>query len=167
MEYNIRAVCMRDCEGINRLRRMPGVFENILGRPSERVMDTEAFIQNLGKDDHEFVAVIPDETGRETVIACGGLHIFPNPRLRHSAGIGLMVHADYQNRGIGTKMMETILDVADNWLMLKRLELGVFTDNVRAIKLYEKMGFVQEGIKRNAAIRNGEYIDEMMMARLK
>ncbi len=37
--------------------------------------------------------------------------------------------------------MSEILDLADNWLMLVRIELGVFTDNEKAIKLYEKFGF--------------------------
>lgn len=43
--------------------------------------------------------------------------------------------------------MSEILDLADNWLMLARIELGVFTDNEKAIKLYEKFGFKIEGTK--------------------
>jgi putative acetyltransferase len=61
--------------------------------------------------------------------------------------------------------MEAILDIADNWLKLKRVELCVFTDNQSAISLYKKMGFVVEGTKKFAAIRDGSYIDEYLMAR--
>ncbi len=43
--------------------------------------------------------------------------------------------------------MSEILDLADTWLMLVRIELGVFTDNEKAIKLYEKFGFEIEGTK--------------------
>jgi len=50
--------------------------------------------------------------------------------------------------------------------MLVRVELTVFTDNERAIHLYEKFGFVKEGVKRLAAIRNGKYEDVLMMARI-
>ena len=78
-----------------------------------------------------------------------------------------MVHADYQRRGVGTRLMEALLDIADNWLMLVRVELTVFADNAGAIALYEKLGFVIEGTKRAAAIRNGRYMDEYMMARIR
>ena len=49
--------------------------------------------------------------------------------------------------------------------MLKRVELSVFTDNERAVRLYESLGFVVEGTERFAAIRDGRYADEYLMAR--
>jgi putative acetyltransferase len=61
--------------------------------------------------------------------------------------------------------MTAILDLADGWLMLKRVELCVFTDNERAIALYRSMGFVVEGTKKYAAARGGTYADEYLMAR--
>ena len=63
--------------------------------------------------------------------------------------------------------METLLDLADNWLMLLRVELEVYADNERAIALYEKMGFQREGLRRMATVRRGRYIDECSMARLR
>ncbi|WP_372998602.1 GNAT family N-acetyltransferase [Lutispora sp.] len=167
MNFTIRPVEMRDARGINEFRRMPGVFENTLGLPSERLNRSEDFIANLDRNSHLFVAVVKDDSGEEKVIGCAGLTVFPNPRMRHSGSIGIMVHKDYQNQGVGLALMSTLLDIADNWLMLVRVELGVYADNARAIHLYEKFGFKKEGIKRKAAIRNGEYIDEMMMARIK
>lgn len=167
MNFTIRPVEMRDARGINELRRMPGVFENTLGLPSERLNRSEDFIANLDRNSHLFVAVVKDDSGEEKVIGCAGLHISSSPRMRHSGSIGIMVHRDYQNQGVGSALMNTLLDLADNWLMLVRVELGVYADNARAIHLYEKLGFKAEGIKRKAAIRNGEYVDELMMARIK
>ena len=77
-----------------------------------------------------------------------------------------MIHKDYQNAGVGTALMNALIDIADNWLMLIRLELSVFEDNERAIHVYEKCGFKKEGIKRMAAIRNGKYVNEYMMSRI-
>lgn len=74
---------------------------------------------------------------------------------------------NFQGKGVGTKLMEAIIDVADNWLMLVRVELTVFTDNEKAINLYKKFNFEVEGLKKKAAIRNGEYVDEFIMARVK
>ena len=47
-----------------------------------------------------------------------------------------------------------------------RIELGVYADNSRAIALYERFGFVHEGRHRGHALRDGEYVDTLTMARL-
>jgi putative acetyltransferase len=60
-----------------------------------------------------------------------------------------------------------MVDLADNWLNVRRIELTVFTDNAAAIHLYEKHGFVIEGTNRQYAFRDGQYADVYTMARLK
>lgn len=167
MEFYIRPICPGDGKGFNELRRMPGVFENILGIPSERIKRNEDYIVNMDNNTHQFVAVVKEASGEEKIIGTAGLNIFANSRLRHSASIGIMVHKDYQGKGVGTKLMEAIIDVADNWLMLVRIELTVFADNEKAINLYKKFNFEVEGLKKKAGIRNGEYVDELMMARIR
>lgn len=166
MEFRIRPVRETDAEGINALRILPSVFENTLGLPSERVEFCQEYIDGLLRNDHQFVAVVDEEYG-ERVIGTAGLSVLRNPRLYHSASFGIMVHPDYQNCGVGTALMKAILDLADNWLMLVRIELTVFCDNARAIHLYEKMGFEIEGRKRMAAARHGIYADEYLMARIR
>lgn len=167
MEYYIRPIDIGDGKGINELRRMPGVFENILGIPSERIKRNEDFIVNLDVNQHQFAAVSKLQNGAEVIIGTAGLTVYANHRMRHSGGIGIMIHKDYQNKGVGSALMSKLIDVADNWLMLVRIELTVFEDNARAIHLYEKYGFEKEGIKRLAAIRNGKYENEYLMARIK
>jgi len=167
MEFYIRPIKVEDAHGINELRRMEGVFENILGIPSERVKRNEDYIVNMDEDTHNFVAVTKDDNGNELIIGNAGLSVFSNPRTRHCAGVGMMVHKDYQGMGVGTKLLQSLLDIADNWLMLVRVELSVFIDNERAIALYKKFGFVIEGTKTKAGIRNGAYIDEYIMARVR
>ena len=166
MEFLIRPIDIGDGKGINELRRMPGVFENILGIPSERVKRNEDFIMNMDDNQHQFVAVRKNKNNEEEIIGTAGLTVNINPRTRHSGGIGIMIHKDYQNMGVGTALMEALLDVADNWLMLIRVELTVFEDNKKAIHLYEKFGFEKEGLKRLAGIRNGKYENEYLMARI-
>lgn len=166
MEFSIRPVKTEDAEQINEMRRMPGVFETMLGIPSERVKRSETFLANLDENSHEFVAAVRT-AGGEKVVGMAGLTVSASPRLRHSAGFGIMVHRDYQDQGVGTALMKAVLDLADNWLMLVRVELGVYADNERAIHLYKKMGFEVEGTRRKAAIRGGTYADELIMARLR
>lgn len=166
MKFRLRPVDLADAQAINALRRMPGVFENTLGMPSERVSQNEDFLASLDHNDHEFVAVADTEDG-EQVIGMAGIAILPRARLRHTATFGILVHRDWQGKGVGTALIEACLDVADNWLRLVRVELTVYPDNARAIRLYERHGFVLEGRKRKAVIRNGVYIDELIMARVR
>ena len=167
MEFMIRPARVEDARGINELRRMPGVFENILGLPSENLQKNEDFLRNLDANSHAFVAINVDDAGCEKIIGMAGLTVAANPRRRHAADLGMMVHKDYQGQGVGKKLLETLVDLADNWLMLVRVELGVYTDNERAMNLYQKFGFEPEGIKRKDAARNGQYVDVLMMARIK
>ena len=165
-EYVIRPVKVEDAEAINEIRRMEGVRENILSIISERAANSENFIKGQTENDHLLVAEV-EENGIKKVVGVVGMHVNRNPRLRHSASIGIMVHTDYQGKGIGTALLKKVIDLADNWLMLVRLELGVFVENDRAVKLYQSLGFQIEGVKKYAAIRNGKYADEYIMARYK
>ncbi|MCA9765889.1 MAG: GNAT family N-acetyltransferase [Carnobacterium sp.] len=166
MEFYIRPVNSGDGKGFNDLRRMPGVFENILGIPSERIHYNEDFITNMDANQHQFVAVLKLQNSEEMIIGTAGLSVYGNHRTRHSGNIGIMIHKEYQNKGIGTALLAALIDVADNWLMLVRLELTVFEDNESAIHLYKKFGFEKEGLKQFAAIRKGKYENEYVMARI-
>ena len=72
----------------------------------------------------------------------------------------------WQGKGVGTALMQAALDLADNWLGLRRIELRVYADNEPAIALYRKFGFEIEGTHRLYAIRNGVYVDSLSMARI-
>lgn len=163
----VRPVLVEDAMAINELRRMPGVFENIMGIPSERLLRNQQHLQTLDPNSHMFSAVHVGPDGTEMVIGIASLHVEANPRKRHCGSIGIMVHKDFQGLGVGTMLMEALLDIADNWLKLVRVELTVFADNKRAIHLYEKLGFEKEGVKRKGSIRSGKYEDELMMARIR
>jgi putative acetyltransferase len=156
----VRAIRAEDAADLNRMRTTDGVRENILGIKSERVSDSEAFIRALTPNDHLLVAEVDGG-----VVGCVGLSVPPGARVRHTGSVGIMVHVDYQGRGIGRALMTAILDLADRWLMLKRVELCVFTGNERALALYRSLGFVVEGTKKYAAVREGVYADEYLMAR--
>ena len=163
MNYTIRPAGPEDAAGITALRRMPGVFEHAASLPSDRSRRMEELLRQPGQNRHFLVAVSPDNT----VLGLVMLTVESNPRRRHSGGLGIMVRTDCQGQGIGTALLEAVLDLADNWLMLRRVELEVYADNQRAVRLYEKFGFEAEGRKREAAVKNGAYVDLLVMARLR
>lgn len=100
------------------------------------------------------------------VVGNAGVHPLNHVRRRHAAGIGIAVARDAQHRGVGTALMAALVDWADHWAHLLRLELTVYTDNDRAIALYRRFGFEVEGTHRAYALRNGVYVDALCMARL-
>jgi putative acetyltransferase len=139
-------------------------MEMIMSLPSDRI--STKFIEELTRDDHVFVAEADTDEGAK-VVGVASLHGNSLFRKRHSAGLGIAVHPSWQSRGIGKALMRALLDLADNWLMLVRVELDVFTDNDRAVGLYRSMGFQIEGTRRCAAVRDGVLADEYLMARLR
>ncbi|THD64029.1 GNAT family N-acetyltransferase [Phenylobacterium sp.] len=84
----------------------------------------------------------------------------------HVGSIGMAVHDAHAGRGVGSALLAAVIDLADNWLQIRRLELTVYADNARAIALYERFGFEREGLLRGYAWRGGAYVDAIAMARL-
>jgi RimJ/RimL family protein N-acetyltransferase len=81
-------------------------------------------------------------------------------------GIGLGDRADW-GKGFGTDAMRILARFAFNELNLHRLTLDVFEYNPRAIRSYEKVGFVREGAHREALLREGRYWDLIYMGLLR
>lgn len=163
----IRPVRVEDAYLITELRTLTGVFENIPCAQTERVNFNQNFINNLSfESDHMLVAELPSNNSF-IIAGVANLHVNKNPRQRHCATIGVLVHPGYQRRGIGRMLMEKLIDIADNWISVKRIELEVIEDNTPAINLYKKLGFIQEGIKKHYVMKNGEYKSAIMMAKYK
>ena len=100
------------------------------------------------------------------VVGMGGLTLYTRRRT-HVGGLGMGVDAAFHGRGVGTALLSTLIDLADNWYNRRRLELEVYTDNEPAIRLYQRFGFVIEGTHRAYAYREGAWADAYTMARLR
>ena len=160
MSLRIRDIKIEDYKEISKIRKMPGVMENILSNKDEEEELIKEKIINRGKNQYWYVA---EENGK--VIGLGILMNHGNLRKKHVGVITLMVNSDYQNKGIGSLLMDKLINLSES-LNIIRLELCVFRDNYKAINLYKKFGFKEEVIKVKSALKNGEYIDEIMMARI-
>ena len=101
------------------------------------------------------------------VVGNAGLHSAATQlRRRHAMMLGISVSPSAQGQGVGNALMAAMLDYADNWAHVLRIELTVFSDNEKAIRLYERHGFEREGLHKAYALRNGVYVDALAMARL-
>jgi L-phenylalanine/L-methionine N-acetyltransferase len=155
----VRPVHEDDSPAIWRIAREHGVIETTLVLPSDRLQQRVDAIRQLTGDDHWFVAEVAGE-----VVGLAGLHVGQG-RTRHSGHVFLFVERAHQRKGIGGQLLAALLDVTDNWLMLRRVELSVFAENARAKALYERHGFVVEGYLKMSVIAEGALHDEYLMAR--
>jgi putative acetyltransferase len=152
----------RDLEALTEVMNCPGVVHGTLQLPYRSLEDRREQYGQRPPGSHSLVAEID---GR--VVGQLGLHMDRSPRRRHCAFIGMAVHDAFQGQGVGSALMAAMVDLADNWLDLRRIELTVFTDNPAAVHLYEKFGFVIEGTHRDYAFRNGVYVAAYAMSRLR
>ena len=85
---------------------------------------------------------------------------------RHEAVIAISVATGWRGRGVGTALMSRCVEWAKATGIVTRIELKVFTRNAPAIALYERFGFVTEGVCRRSVFRGGRYEDNRVMALL-
>ena len=159
---SIRRVEPRDAEALQAIYSSPKAMSGTLQIPFPSVEMWRKRLAEWPADDYMLVA----EAGGE-LVGNAGLHSMGrSARRRHVGYIGMAVRDDWHGKGVGTALMAAIVDLADNWLGYRRLELTVYTDNAAAVALYRKFGFETEGTLREYSYRNGEYIDAYTMARL-
>lgn len=163
-ELTIRPIRMEDAEDLLALANMPGVRWGTTRTGAMTMMEERAYLERFAASPDRYI--LGAEMGGRIVgiVHLGGM---PGPRMRHVAHVGMMVRDDCVGRGIGTQLLKDMLDLADNWLGVHRIELEVMVDNAPAVRLYEKTGFVHEGIKRDMVLREGRYVDGYMMARIR
>ncbi|HEX2621485.1 MAG TPA: GNAT family protein, partial [Phototrophicaceae bacterium] len=112
----------------------------------------------------ENMLMIVAVTGDNQIIGLANYHGGQRQANTHNAGLGITVHQDWRNSGIGTMMMQYLIDHACRSGIIQRLELEVFTHNARAIHVYHKLGFQFEGTRRKAFFRDGHFVDAHIMA---
>lgn len=93
------------------------------------------------------------------VIFSGG----DKPRMQHVGEFGCSVLKEYWDMGIGSVLVETLIEWAKSSGIIKKLNLLVRTDNDRAIRLYERFGFVREGLITRVHSIDGKFYDSIFM----
>lgn len=162
-KVRIRMCRPSDAEAFAEIMTQPQVYAGTLQLPHAT---PEAWRSRLEANDPDYQYVLVAEVEGK-VIGTAGLYRSRRPRTLHVATLGISVHDAYQGRGIGRALMAALMDAADRWLNILRIELEVYPDNERAIKLYESFGFVVEGRKRMGAFRDGQYVDILVMGRIR
>ena len=161
----VRRTRASDAEAYARLMSDPEVYANLLQMPWPSPDHWQVRLAESCAHGSPHVQIVAEADGQ--VAGAAGLHpVGASPRKRHVMALGINVDVAWQGRGVGSLLMQSLCDYADNWLGLLRIELDVYADNRRAQALYERFGFVREGVHRCEAMRDGVYVDGWSMARL-
>lgn len=165
LPVTLRRAAPHDAAAMARFMADPAVLSNLMQLPYP---STEMWAKRLADQALPSGVELHLVAERGGVLAgSAGLHpTGPALRRRHVAYLGISVATEHQGQGVGRALMQGLLDYADGWAQLLRVELTVFADNARAIALYERFGFQHEGRARAYALRNGRYEDVLYMARL-
>lgn len=88
----------------------------------------------------------------------------PNPVTRHIASLGMLVAEDWRGRGVGSALLAEAFRWA-RWAGVEKVGLTVYPHNERARRLYDKFGFMEEGILVGHSKKRYGYEDEIVMGR--
>ncbi|WP_149180211.1 GNAT family N-acetyltransferase [Streptomyces sp. TRM49041] len=94
----------------------------------------------------------------------GELVLFEYDEPNRSCTFRVAIGPKGRDRGLGTEAIRLLLAYGFERLGLNRVQLGVFTFNPRALRVYERVGFVREGVEREALLHDGEWIDSVRMS---
>ena len=133
--------------------------------PGERKISPEGLSKRIAAIENEATSdiLLAEKDGE----LAGYMFIIGNQpkRTRHAVYLAIGIRETSRGQGVGTKLFEGL----ESWAKernIRRLELTVMMNNRAGVGLYQKMGFIIEGIKKNSLKIDGEYIDEYYMAKL-
>lgn len=129
------------------------------------IEDENEWFEARRKDKDNIVFAILTRADDQVIGNCGLHRIDLKNR---SAVLGIFIgDKGYWGKGYGTDATQTLLQFAFAELGLNRVELEVYAFNPRAIRSYEKAGFVRDGVRRQALYRGGRFHDIYLMSILR
>lgn len=164
MNYTVELATKEDAKDMLRYLKDIGSETDFLLFGKEGVPKTleqeAAFLGKVNASSYSRMFVIKDNN---KIIANGSLQVSPRERINHKATIAMSVAKAYWGKGLGSLLMGALIDYAKSTSFIETVYLEVVSENTRAIKLYEKHGFVTYGTNTRAFKVNNTYYDWLLM----
>jgi RimJ/RimL family protein N-acetyltransferase len=165
---HIRPVRVEDAEAVLSIQR------EVVGEKDYFIAVSEEFNKTTEEHQEWIQKIIEHE--RETMFVAEmegkvvGWIVFKSQerkRMHHTGSFAIMLQKDCRNKGIGKLLIHELLRWAEEHPIIEKVSLGTFSTNSRAIELYKKLGFVEEGRKVNEfKFNENEYVDDVLMYKL-
>ena len=98
------------------------------------------------------------------IVGSADLHNGERKRIQHVGTVGITVLKEFRSLGVGKALMDALIEWATEHPIIEKIALGVFANNIGAVNLYKKLGFVEEGRKvKEIKIAPDDYIDSILM----
>ncbi|MFC4991834.1 GNAT family N-acetyltransferase [Rubritalea tangerina] len=126
------------------------------------ISDIQSFVADTNKNSNMlFLGIFLKENDEHV----GNIKLGPIDWVHRRAELGIMVGEESaRGVGVGKESIDLVLRHAFSRLNLHRVSLGVIADHIGAIRCYEKVGFVREGLYRESFFKDGEMLDTVRMA---
>lgn len=146
-------------------------YLNIVGGESDNLLfghgefrftidQEKEYIENMNKEINSLMLLgIIDNK----IVSVSQISTNNRKRIAHNSEIALSVKKEYWGLGIGSAIMELLIEFAKENNNIKNISLGVKAENLNAIKLYEKKGFKKVGFHKDFFYINENYYDEILM----
>ncbi|MGA9334293.1 MAG: GNAT family N-acetyltransferase [Rudaea sp.] len=146
------------CAAERETAQVPG---RLVSRPDE--LDESAFVEKIRELAGDGSYLVAEREGR--VVGHALLdHAGQLSALAHVRSLTIVVHPGHTGQGIGTVLLQALLDRARVTPVVRRVELRVRETNAAALRLYAKCGFVEESrFRRRVCLPDGTYIDDIGM----
>lgn len=158
-KVTIRPARIEDAESLIRNVNLVGSEEVYI--MLDRVEDLEAERRWLEAfDGRRTVLFVADSAGE--IVGSADCHGGTYPKTQHVGDVGIAIRDGWREVGLGRLLMGRVLE----WMRargFKKAELAVFATNARARRLYESLGFRDEGARRRHVLIRGTYEDELLM----
>lgn len=164
MEFIIEQAKASDAEALLAFTRKCGSESDNLSFGAEGIpVSVESEAAFLASRESSDTGIFLIARNGEEIIGTADYSVFPKKRMSHRGEFGISVGKAYWNCGVGTKLLERILDFAKNTAKSEIVSLEVRSDNRAAIHLYEKFGFQKIGTFKGFFKISGELVDYDLM----
>lgn len=166
-EYIIRKVTETDAKALIDYLNVVGGESDFLtfgkGEFKKSIEDEVAFIKEANATEG-CLFIVAETAGR--IIAVLNAESSTKPRIAHVCEFGISVLKQYWGQGVGSRLIQAMIDWAKAGTIIRKINLVVHAENTSAIELYKKFGFVVEGTLRRDAFINGKFFDSLAMGLL-
>lgn len=153
----------QNSEFLRLTRSHPEVNQNLFEtKKITRCEQEKWYWENYSNNSDFLIYIVYDEKVGESV---GYIQFSIESLIHRRCEVGYVVHPKYFNKGYGHEFIKwSMFYLINHNDDINRMWLTVFTDNIKAIRLYEKFGFEREGVMRDYVFKNGIYRDVLLMS---